>query len=135
MKLQQDIKSAALEVQEGICISSASARAIVPESLYLFLSLLLGKGDCLTTTESIIDENVQCSIILHNRILSVAQDLIYIQSDGRKVTPKHAGLALTLHQRTRSKELVTIFNKAGHCASYEQVLQFYTAMANVSLET
>ena len=41
-----------------------------------------------------------------NRILSVAQDIVFGTSKGKMWTPKHIGLGCTLHQATRSKQLV-----------------------------
>lgn len=50
-------------------------------------------------------------------VLSVAQDLVCNVSCGKHWTPKHLRLASTLHQVTRSKELVELFHKAGHVIS------------------
>ena len=50
-------------------------------------------------------------------------------------TPKHIGLASTLHQATRSKVLLDIFQKAGHTISYKDVLQINTALANSTLKS
>ena len=66
--------------------------------------------------------------------MSVAQDLIYGISKGKKWTPKHIGLTSTLHQATRSKDLVNLFHRAGHCLSYKQLLQIDTALAKNTLE-
>ena len=60
---------------------------------------------------------------------------MYGISDGKKWTPKHVGLAMTLHQATRSKDLVRLFHKAGHTLSYEQVLRVDTALAGNTLES
>jgi len=53
----------------------------------------------------------------------------------KKWTPKHVVLACTLNQATRSKDLVRLFNKAGHCLSYEQVLQVDTTLAESTVES
>ena len=50
-------------------------------------------------------------------------------------TPKHVGLACTLHQATRSKELVQLFHNAGHIISYKSVLQVDTALAETTLKS
>ena len=50
--------------------------------------------------------------------------------NGRQNTSAHA-----LHQATRSKDLVRLFHKAGHCLSYEQVLQVDTSLAEFTLTT
>ena len=73
--------------------------------------------------------------LVRSKVLSVAQDLVYIVSSGRKWTPKHVGLSSTLYQATRSKDLVRLFNKAGHCLSYEQVLQMDTSLAESTLKS
>ena len=41
-------------------------------------------------------------------VTSIAQDVVYAVHGGRKWTPKHVGLASTLHQATRSKHLVNL---------------------------
>ena len=69
------------------------------------------------------------------KILSIAQDLVYNVSGGKHWTPKHLGLASTLHQATRSKELVQIFHNAGHIISYDNIPQVDTALAEKTLES
>ena len=80
------------------------------------------------------DNNYADDDKVQNKVLSIAQDLVYGISRGKKWTPKHIGLASTLHQATRSKELVQLFHNAGHCLSYKQVLQVDTALAESSLK-
>ena len=62
------------------------------------------------------------------RILSLTQDIVYAVSNGVKWTPKHIGLGSTLHQVTRSKQLVDLFHKAGNILSYKQILKIDTAL-------
>lgn len=71
----------------------------------------------------------------NNRILSIAQDIVYVNSKGKKLTPKHVGLALAMHQKTRSRKLVSLFNKAGHCLTYKQVLQVDRGLAKMTLDS
>ena len=80
-------------------IDSQHVRPIIPESLYLFISILLGGTNMLDNEQTLIDK-------LHNNICSTAQDIIYLASGKKKLTPKHIGLDLTLHQATRSEKLV-----------------------------
>ena len=68
------------------------------------------------------------------RVLSVAQDLVYNVMGEKHWTPKHVGLASTLHQATRSKELVNSFHNAGHTISYHGLLQVDTVMAEKTLQ-
>lgn len=69
------------------------------------------------------------------KVISCAQDIVYGVSDGTKWTPKHVGLGSTLHQVTRSKDLVHLFNKAGHILSYDQILQVDTSLAESVLKS
>ena len=61
--------------------------------------------------------------------------MVYCVSRGRKWTPKHIGLATTLNQATRSKQLVELFNKTGHCLNYEQVMKVDNALAESTLKS
>ena len=65
----------------------------------------------------------------------MCQDLVYITSGCKKWTPKHIGLASTLHQATRSKQLVQLFHKAGHVLSYRDVLRMDTSLAEETLKS
>ena len=117
---------------KGFCVSDEDARACIPDSLYMFLKLLY-------SGQAAIDE---CNVeeedeeeLLRTKILSVAQDLVYGVSGGKKWTPKHIGLSCTLHQATRSKDLVKLFHNAGHCLSYKETLQVDTALAESTLNS
>ena len=91
---------------------------VVPQSLFLLLSMILG-------------ENEECDN--HDRILNIAQDIVYAQSKGRKLTPKHIGLGVTLHHLTRSKQVIQLIHEAGHCISYEGVQRVDTSIAKSEL--
>ena len=58
------------------------------------------------------------NLSVHRCVLSTAQDMMIRVSEGKILTPKHMGLGLSMHQATRSKELVILLNAAGHCVSY-----------------
>ena len=66
----------------------------IPNSLYLFLSVLFGGENNLELEEQ--------DTSLKVRICSIVQDIVYTASKSRKLTPKHVGLGLALHQTTRS---------------------------------
>ncbi len=115
---------------KGFSVSEEDAIACIPDSLYMLLRLIVGGQASLDDdSRGNNEEHVQ------SRVLSLAQDLVYCVSGGKKWTPKHVGLASTLHQATRSKDLVRLFNKAGHCLSYEQVLQVDTSLAESTLKS
>lgn len=126
VKMRNDIKTMPGHSDIGD-INTESAQKVVPESLYIFLRLLC---DCDSKCEDFEgtfegDEGGESK-----RILSIAQDIVCLASGGRKQTPKQLGLALTVHQATRSKDLVQLMHAAGHGVSYETVRRADTALAN-----
>ena len=72
---------------------------------------------------------------MNKKVLSVAQVSVYIVSKCRKIAPKHVGLGLTLHQDTRSKDLVKLVHAAGHCISYDQVGRIDRSIAKTELQS
>jgi hypothetical protein len=100
----------------GLSVSEDDAIDCVPDSLFTFLNLVYGGQDILNQ-----DGNPEDSkSTKQTKILSVCQDIVYGVSEGRKWTPKHIGLSCTLHQMTRSKQLVNLFHSAGHTFNYHE---------------
>ena len=66
---------------------------------------------------------------LHQKILAVCQDIIYIGFRGKCRTPKHIGLGIALHQLTQSRDAVELINKNGHGISYDEVQRIDTSWA------
>ena len=60
---------------------------------------------------------------------------MFIASGDKFLTPKHIGKANTLHQATRSKELVNMFHHAGHVMSYREVIKLDNALGKKTLDT
>lgn len=106
-------------------ISKASAEEIVPESLFMLISLL-----CSGYQEGFQESHDD----VKTRILSICQDIIFFSSRGHTLTPKHVGIGLTVHQATRSKQLVQLLHAAGHSANYETVLRMDNTIANDVLQ-
>ena len=79
------------------------------------------------------DEEKEAKIRL--KLLSISQDLMYVASGETKWGPKHVGLGSTLHQITRSKQLVELFHSAGHCLNYRSILQMDTSLAENTLKS
>ena len=92
---------------------------VIPDSLYLFLQILLGGTDALE----------QSSDKMHKQSCNIAQDIVYSVSKGSKLTPKHIGLGLTLHQATRSEKLVDLFHAAGHTIGMDTIRRIDTSIA------
>ncbi|PIK40695.1 hypothetical protein BSL78_22450 [Apostichopus japonicus] len=130
LKIRGDLM--AKEGHKGLSVSEEDSLECIPDSLYLFLNLVFNG------TTQLENENIgegERENTMKQSILSTAQDIVYVASGGKKWTPKHIGLASTLHQATRSKVLVDLFHKAGHTLSYKQVLQLDTALAESTLKS
>ena len=97
LKLRNDIPNHP-SPRTGFQVSTDNALSWVPDSIYMFLRVLLGG-------QSTLDEEVQQT---DAAILSLGQDLVYSVSDHKLWPPKQIGLACTVHQATRSKELVQL---------------------------
>ena len=133
LKLRGDILSH--PTYNGLNISEDDATECVPDSLYMFLNLMIG-GPCQLEQDAQDGSSEdRDKSVRHCRVLSLAQDLIYTVSGDKYLTPKHIGLGSTLHQSTRSKELVKLFHNAGHVASYRDVLRLDTALAERTLQS
>lgn len=113
-------------------IDLTHAESVVPDSLYLLLRLLCS-GDTLDEDDSKDNTNSECKAV-HTKLLSIAQDIVFLVSRGHKQTPKHIGLGLAVHQATRSKDLVQLLNAAGHSISYESVMRIDTSIAQDVLQ-
>ena len=115
---------------QSFSVSDQDAINCVPDSLYMFLRLLVG-GKKLLHRESVEEKEAEARC----KVLSCAQDIVYGASGGTKWTPKQVGLGSTLHQVTRSKDLVKLFNKAGHILSFNKILQVDTSLAESILKS
>ena len=102
-------------------INEDHVNRIIPDSLSLFLQILLGGTNVL--------EELPCKNNIHKSANNIAQDIIYAVSKGSKLTPKHVGLGLTLHQATRSEKLVGLFHAAGHTIGIDTIRRFDTSIA------
>lgn len=128
LKLRADIL--AHPKYTGFVVNQDEMIACVPESVFMFVRLMFGGHNLLEGSPDDKDITLDREEAdTQTRVLSVSQDLVYNVTSGKHWTPKHVGLACTLHQATRSKELVKLFHNAGHTISYHSLLQVDTAMA------
>ena len=90
---------------------------ILPKNLTSFLNILLaGKASGLSTQK--------------NRIVSsIGQDICRSITNSQWKLPKHILLCMTLRHLFRSKELLTLVNRFGHCESHSFSLELETAIA------
>ena len=130
-KLRADIKAHA--PYKGVNVSKSDVMECIPDSLYMFLQILYGGDSCFDDHDE--EDDTTSAGDNSELVSSVAQDLVFGVSGGRKWTPKHVGLGCSLHQATRSKQLVELFHKAGHCISYKSVLQIDTSLAQATLRS
>ena len=72
---------------------------------------------------------------VRQKLLSVAQDSIYIFTKGRKPMHKHVALGLTMRNMNGSSNLIGILNGLGHSVSHSTVLEHDTALAKKQLCT
>lgn len=129
LKLRSDIL--AHEPYKGVKVSKEAAIECIPDSLYMFMKILYGGQEVLDRDGE--DNDEEDEVIGDDRIISVSQDVIFGVSDGKRWTPKHVGLASTIHQATRSRNVVQLLHKAGHSISYKDILSVDTALAEQTL--
>ena len=54
------------------------------------------------------------------RVVMLGQDIIHAATNSQVKTPKHIGLAVTIHHLTRYKEAVTLLHRMEHFSSYDE---------------
>ena len=84
VKVHNDIKSAPSHNCIGN-INEKSAEEVVTESLFMLIAMLCA-GDN--------DNEEGANVEIKMQVLSICQDIIFLASRGRKLTPKHVGLGL-----------------------------------------
>jgi len=83
--------------------------------------------------EPTIEHHVNVPSNVHLKLLSLLQDVVYMESNGSTTTPKALCLGLTVRHLTRSTHLLGLLNHLGHCASHSTILSFETALAQLQL--
>ena len=98
-------------------ISAAKAEEMVPDVLFMFLRWIFDEAarkDANLLRMHSDKERLLC------RILSVAQDMIFIDSNGSEGTPKHLGMAISLRHFTGLRTAISMLNRLDHLSSYEK---------------
>ena len=119
--LKREIKSVdgiSIHPLDPADISEVKIDALVPEMFKHFLNIL-----CIG------------SISKKKKMLSIAQDIISLNSSGKKRMPKNVGLGVSLKNSTRSKEFISYLNSLGHSISYDDVLRIETTWATEVMES
>jgi hypothetical protein len=105
-------------------LTLALATKSIPVKLYNFLAWCLG-----FSAEPIQHEMVEIRPSERTKVVSIAQDLIYAESSGKKQTHKSLALGMTVRQMTGSVRLLRILHGLGHTASTDTVYRHDTALA------
>ena len=109
-------------------ISIENVKDIVTPTLFNFFAWTLGFSD-----EAQIHSYVAVTDKQKSRIFSLAQDMIFISSKGKKYTPKSLSLAMAMRQLTGSSKVINLLNQYGHCMSNNFTLRHETGLAEVSI--
>ena len=94
-------------------LNEESAHACVPDSLYTLVRFILEDDNNDVKTDMRLNYSV-----LNKNVMNVCQDVVYAKSEGKKLTPKHVGIGLSIHHATRIKWLVNLLHLAGCSISY-----------------
>ena len=109
--------------------TTTNAEQMIPPSLSVFLSWLLGFSSTVNMNSYLgIPENQ------YLKVLSLAQDIIHVSSNGRKQTPKSLSLGMAVRQITGSYALTKVLNGFGNSVSHSAVLSLDTAFASQCLD-
>ena len=79
-------------------------------------------------------EGIEKDCKIDQTVCSIAQDIVCGVSNRRKLTPKHVGLDLALHQATHSEALVKLFHAANHTIGIDTVRRIDTTIAQNFLD-
>lgn len=79
-------------------------------------------------------EKVDVPDDLRPRLLSVAQDVMFLRARGKILLPKHSSLSMAVRHLTGSAKLIGLLNGFGHCSSNSSVLEHDSALARRQLE-
>ena len=99
---------------------------IVPYQLYNLLAWMTGLCDEFSPDPNYVSVERHTDKL---KLLSICQDVIYLASGGRKCTPKHICLGLTLRHLTGSQTVVDIVSGLGHCVSSSSAVDYDSALA------
>ncbi len=116
-------------------ITTEAAQASIPTSLFNVLAWIVNADTSIKDGNDIsLHVPAPVSQSAKTRILSIAQDIIFLTRNGRIRTPKHVSLAVSVHHKTGSMQLVSTLNQLGHCISKSKLQEVETALTEVRLQ-
>lgn len=96
---------------------------VIPRTLDIFFSLVV------SGVPRALSEDAE------RLIYSIGQDLCRAVSSGEWKLPKHIILCMTLRHLYRSKQLLMLLSRLGHCETYNFSLELETAVAEALEQT
>lgn len=90
----------------------------IPEILKTFVSYIIGGPDIRRGNTD----------IKARRAKSIASDLVFAATSGKKKPSKHLQLGITVKTLTGSRKLIEVLNRLGHCTSYHTVEETETEL-------
>lgn len=111
-------------------ITDENVKKVVDPILFNVLAWICGFSE-----DPQLDSYVDVKDAHYSKLMSLAQDPLFIASDGKKATPKSISLAMALRQLTGSSSVLKLVNNFGHCMSHRYVLRHETALAQVNISS
>eukprot|EP00057_Strongylocentrotus_purpuratus_P021683 XP_011676157.1 PREDICTED: uncharacterized protein LOC105444073 [Strongylocentrotus purpuratus] len=108
-------------------LNITQSKKLIPWQLFNFLGWMSG------VSHEPREEKVTVSTDDERKVLSIAQDIVYLKTKGRCVLPKHHALGMSVRHLTGSAKLIGILNGLGHSVSRSVVLAHDTALAKRQL--
>ena len=106
-------------------INYATAYKKVNSNLYNHIAWMVTDTDAEVGDDGRVILDSKCK----EKVLNIVQDITAAVSG--IATPKQVGMALHLLKETRSKTLVTLFNRFGNCIRYTDTQRYITSMADI----
>lgn len=113
----------------SIHLTLEATETLLPVKLFNFLSWVTGMS-----SEPEDEKFVKVTDDQKWRLLSLAQDVTYLVSKGRKPMPEQTPLAMAVKHLTSSGQLIGLLNGFGHSTSHTAVLEHYTVLAKKEIQ-
>lgn len=96
-----------LQRQKTKNLNITSAKSLIPHQLFNWIAWKSGLSDT-PHAETYV------KVSRAKKILSIAQDIVYLHAKGKVAAPKHHALAMTVRHLTGSSRLINVLNGLGH---------------------
>lgn len=107
-------------------LSMETSEKMIPIAMYNMLAWIIGASD-----DPQLESFVKVKESDHQKLVSITQDIIYIQSKCKTAPPKHYCLAMAVRHLTGSTRILELLNRFGHCVSRATVSSLETSLAEL----